>query len=201
MPGYSWAMEMPPLETERLVIRALRDDDLAAVLAVLDASGADAEAAAERYVRHAALNARVLRELRQPPIGDRAVVLRGTDTLIGLAGLTPAVGPFDQLRLIDEQPPQPQASTLHRIEIGLYYHVDVDLRGRGYATEAAQALAAFAFEGMRLARIVATTERDNLASQAVMRHLGMTRHENALADPAWFQMVGILDNPGRAQSG
>jgi RimJ/RimL family protein N-acetyltransferase len=193
-------MEMPPLETERLVIRALRDEDLAAVLAVLGASGADAEAT-DRYVRHAGLNARVLSELGQPPIGDRAVLLRGTDTLIGLAGLVPAFGPFDQLRPIDEQPPQPRRPALHRIEIGLYYHVDGDLRGRGYATEAAQALVAFAFERLRLARIVATTERENLASQAVMRHLAMRTYENSLADPAWFQIVGILENPDRAPTG
>jgi RimJ/RimL family protein N-acetyltransferase len=47
---------------------------------------------------------------------------------------------------------------------------------------------------MRLARIVATTERDNLASQAVMRHLGMRIHENARAEPDWFQVVGIAEN-------
>jgi ribosomal-protein-alanine N-acetyltransferase len=194
-------MEMPPLETERLVIRALVDEDLPAVLAVLNVSGADAEAATERHVRHGGLNARVLSELRQPPIGDRAVLLRGTGKLIGLAGLVPAFGPFDQLRPGDEQPPQPRAPALHRIEIGLYYHVDVGLRGRGYATEAARALVDFSFERMRLARIVATTERENMASQAVMRHLGMRSHENALADPAWFQIVGILENPDRSPTG
>lgn len=191
-------MEMPPLETERLVIRALREDDLAAVLAVVDVSGTDAEAATERYVRHAGLNAQVLSELGQPPIGDRAVVLRGDGKLIGLAGLVPAFAPFDQLRPSDEQPAQPRASALHRIEIGLYYHVDIGQRRRGYATEAAQALVDFAFGRMHLARIVATTERENLASQAVMRHLGMRGHENALADPAWFQMVGILENDRRS---
>jgi [ribosomal protein S5]-alanine N-acetyltransferase len=53
----------------------------------------------------------------------------------------------------------------------------------------------FAFEQLRLARIVATTERDNAASQAVMRHLGMRMHENALDEPAWFQVVGILEHP------
>ncbi len=72
-----------------------------------------------------------------------------------------------------------------------------DHRGRGYATEAARALVDFAFGPMRLARIVATTEYDNGASQAVMRHLGMRMHENALDQPAWFQVVGILDNPAR----
>jgi [ribosomal protein S5]-alanine N-acetyltransferase len=187
-------MEMPPLETERLVVRALRDEDLGAVLTVLRVSGADAEAATERYVRHAGLNARVLTELAQPPIGDRAVVLRESGTLIGLAGLVPAFGPFDQLRPTDEQPPQPRAAALHRIEIGLYYQVDVAQRGRGYATEAARALMDFAFERMHLAQIVATTERENLASQAVMRHLGMRSHENALTHPDWFQIVGIREN-------
>ena len=44
-----------------------------------------------------------------------------------------------------------------------------------------------------LDHIVATTERDNLASQAVMRHLGMRMHENALDEPEWFQLVGILE--------
>ena len=46
---------------------------------------------------------------------------------------------------------------------------------------------------MQLDHIVATTERDNLASQAVMRHLGMRMHENALDEPEWFQLVGILE--------
>jgi RimJ/RimL family protein N-acetyltransferase len=72
--------------------------------------------------------------------------------------------------------------------------VHPDLRRRGYATEAARALVEFAFGPMRLARIVATTERDNVASLAVMRHLGMRIHENARAEPDWFQVVGIAEN-------
>ncbi|MFN2418688.1 MAG: GNAT family N-acetyltransferase [Candidatus Limnocylindria bacterium] len=191
-------MEMPPLDTERLVIRPIEARDLPAVLTVLEVTGPEAEAATERYVRHGGLNAAVLSELGQPPLGDRAVVLRSTGELIGLAGLVPAFGPFDQLRLLDteadasERPP-----AMKRIEIGLYYHVAHQLRGRGYATEAARALIEFAFGPMRLGRIVATTERDNLASQAVMRRLGMQMHENALDEPEWFQLAGILENPNR----
>ena len=37
------------------------------------------------------------------------------------------------------------------------------------------------------------------ASQAVMRHLGMRLHENALDEPDWFQLVGILENPGKEE--
>ena len=188
-------MEMPPLETERLLIRPLEDADLPAVAAILEADPADA--ATERYVRHGGLNAAVLAELGQPPLGDRAIVLRATGELIGLAGLVPAFGPFDQLRSIDEEPKRSRPSASNRIEIGLYYNVDPRRRKQGIATEAAGALVDFAFEELHLGRIIATTERDNLASRAVMRHLGMRVHENALPDPAWFQIVGILENTGR----
>jgi RimJ/RimL family protein N-acetyltransferase len=185
-------MEMPPLETERLLIRPFADADLAAVRAILEVDETDA--ASERYVRHGALNAVVLGELGQPPLGDRAIVLRPTGELIGLVGLVPAFAPFGQLRPVGEAAPRQRPPAHHRIEVGLYYHVRADHRGHGYATEAARALVDFAFERMDLGRMVATTERDNLASQAVMRHLGMRLHENALPDPAWFQVVGVLES-------
>ena len=186
-------MEMPPLQTERLLIRPFAAGDLAAVRASLGVDAADA--ASERYVRHGGLNAVVLAELGQPPLGDRAIVLRSTGELIGLVGLVPAFAPFDQLRPMGEASPDEAPPAPNRIEIGLYYSVRADHRGRGYATEAARALVEFAFERMELGRIVATTERNNLASQAVMRHLGMRLHENALAEPGWFQVVGLLERP------
>jgi RimJ/RimL family protein N-acetyltransferase len=185
-------MEMPPLETERLLIRPFSDGDAQAVAAILEAGPADA--ATERYVRHGGLNAVVLDELGQPPLGDRAVILRATRELIGLAGLVPALGPFDQLRPLDEEPKRERPPAPNRIEVGLYYHVDAGRRKQGIATEAARALVDFAFEELHLGRIIATTERDNLASQAVMHHLGMRMYENALPDPAWFQVVGVLKN-------
>jgi ribosomal-protein-alanine N-acetyltransferase len=188
-------MEMPPLETARLHIRPFADDDLRAVLAVLAIPEPADEGATERYVRHGAINAVVLAELGQPPYGDRAVVLRTTGELVGIAGLVPAYGPFDQLRPADEQPARSRPAALHRPEVGLFYHVHPDYRGRGYASEAAGALIEFAFGPMQLVRIVATTERQNLASQAVMRHLGMRMYENARTEPEWLQLIGIAENP------
>jgi RimJ/RimL family protein N-acetyltransferase len=185
-------MEMPPLTTERLLIRPFEHADLDAVAAILESDPNDA--ATERYVRHGGLNAAVLAKLGQPPLGDRAVVLRETDELIGLAGLVPAFGPFDQLRPVEEEPKQRPRSAPNRIEVGLYYNVAAAQRKRGIATEAARALVDFAFEHLHLGRIVATTERDNSPSQAVMHHLGMRMHENALPEPAWLQVVGILEN-------
>ncbi|HEX2221045.1 MAG TPA: GNAT family N-acetyltransferase [Candidatus Limnocylindria bacterium] len=188
---------MPPLQTERLIVRPFEEGDLEAVLAVLEVHDAAGREATERYVRHGALNAVVLAELGQPPYGDRAVVLRDSGELVGLAGLVPAYGPFDQLRPVESGRDRSAPRTHDRPEVGLFYHLHTERRGRGYATEAARALVDFAFGPLRVYRIVATTERDNAASQAVMGHLGMTLHENPLDEPAWFQIVGILDNEGR----
>ena len=53
----------------------------------------------------------------------------------------------------------------------------------------------FAFQQLRVKRLIATTEYDNLASIGVMRKLGMTLAKNPLPDPPWLQVVGILDHP------
>lgn len=50
--------------------------------------------------------------------------------------------------------------------------------GQGYATEAAKAALGFGFDVLRLPEIIAFTARTNLASQGVMRRIGM-RHDPA----------------------
>ena len=55
-------------------------------------------------------------------------------------------------------------------------------------------MVAYAFAQLRLRRVVATTEHDNARSISVMRRLGMRLERNPLAEPAWFQTVGILDD-------
>jgi RimJ/RimL family protein N-acetyltransferase len=77
--------------------------------------------------------------------------------------------------------------------MGLYWALAPAHRGQGYATEAARALIEHAFDAFGLARILATTERGNAASQAVMRRLGMRVEENPLPQPEWFQVVGWLE--------
>ena len=46
--------------------------------------------------------------------------------------------------------------------------------GQGYATEAAKAALAYGFQVLKLREIIAFTARTNLASQAVMRRIGMS---------------------------
>jgi ribosomal-protein-alanine N-acetyltransferase len=186
---------MPVLETERLLIRPYTPDDLPARQRLDAAMGLHLpEEQQRRWLEWSALNHEHLARLVQPPYGDRAVVLREDEVLIGTAGLVPSLGPFDRLPsfrrnllVVDEQ--------LFRPEVGLYWALDPTHRGRGYATEAARALIDYGFERLRLQRIVATTEYQNEASQAVMRRLGMFVERNPHPEPPWFQVVGVLENP------
>jgi hypothetical protein len=43
-------------------------------------------------------------------------------------------------------------------------------------------------------RLIATTEHANVASQAVMRRLGMRLLMNPHPEPSWLQVVGVLDS-------
>ena len=60
-------------------------------------------------------------------------------------------------------------------EADLGYGIDPEYWGRGYATEAVGALIDFGFLELKLHRIVARCDRDNVASRRVMERLGMTR--------------------------
>ena len=183
---------MRPLQTERLVVRAFRDDDFEPFTALLDeAFGASTSGSAD--TRRALLDHFIaadvgLEALHQPPYGDRAIVLRDTGVLVGSVGFVPCVAPFGLLPSFE--------STAHQTpEFGLYWALRAAHRARGYATEAAAAMVAYAFDALQLRRIVATTEHDNERSIAVMRRLGMRIERNPRTEPAWFQTVGVLDRP------
>lgn len=192
-------MSRPTIDTDRLRIRSLTLDDFEAIHRVMtEAFGApdDADESLEerrRWLAWTVENEWALEMLYQPPYGERAIVLKASGALIGAVGLVPGCGPFETLPAFRARlhVAPPRQSTP---EIGLFWALDAAHRGQGYATEAARALAMFAFSEWGLARIVATTEHDNAASIGVMRRLGMTIERNPHADPPWFQTVGVLWN-------
>ena len=188
---------MPVLETERLVIRPFVMDDLEAVHQLYVAiDWVDSEATPEEqlevrrhYVQWGVLNHEQLARLYQPPYGDRAVVRKETGQLIGVCGLVPYIEPFGQLPYFGGM-----RDGLATAEMGIMWAISPAHQRQGYATETAHALADYAFNELRLKHIIATTDYDNVASQRVMRKIGMLMEKNPYADPPWLQWVGILEN-------
>jgi RimJ/RimL family protein N-acetyltransferase len=195
-------MRVPPLETDRLVIRPFVMDDLDAIHRILDIELAEAETGTEgaktreeraSWLQWTVLAYEELARLHQPPYGDRALALRGTREVVGACGYVPCLAPFDQipaLRLSTDPTPARMST-----EFDLYWAISPAHQHRGYATEAARTMIAYAFAELGLARVVATTSYDNAPSIGVMRKVGMQIESNPYPNPPWFQVVGVLHHP------
>jgi len=193
-------MSQETIETNRLVIRTFILNDLPAIHRILDQTFADGSkvddqaALLERqsWLQWSILSQEWLPKLHQPPYCDRAIILKSTGTVIGSVGYVPLLMPFEQ---IPELKASASTSRYNITEFGLFWVIDLAYQRQGYATEAAQAMILYAFKQLRLKRIIATTEYANVASQGVMRKIGMKIMRNPLADPPWLQIVGVLTNP------
>ena len=153
---------MPELATERLLMRRWRASDRAPFAAL------NADPEVMRHFRAPLtrresddLADRIDDDLARRGWGLWALEERATARFIGFTGLNrPA---FD-------------APFMPAVEIG--WRLARAAWGRGLATEAARAAAAFAFEDLGVDELVSFTVEDNERSRAVMRRLGM-RHDPA----------------------
>jgi RimJ/RimL family protein N-acetyltransferase len=124
---------------------------------------------------------------RTDEFGFWAVVRSHDDTLLGLAALQAYVA--DWIVWLDD--PEPRHN---RIEVEVSYALGREHWGHGYATEAARAVVAYAFDELRLPRIAYAVSGGNERSIAVMRRLGFRQVENLHPDGAG-DFLGVLDNP------
>jgi RimJ/RimL family protein N-acetyltransferase len=69
------------------------------------------------------------------------------------------------------------------LEIELLYALAPNAWGQGLATEGATALLLYAFDTLKLSRVWARTNRLNVASQRVIRRLGMRPGDNPELEP------------------
>ncbi len=188
-------LEQFALQTERLRVRELTTADLPAIAAVLDATVAPLPLAQRRqWLAWTVASYRMHDALGQLPYGERAVVLKDSDTLIGAVGVVPAYGPFGTLAWFAERSPR-AASGFSTPEVGLFWAIAPLYQRQGYATEAAAVLMNYLFQVWQLERIVAITTDNNIASLRVMQHLGMQIERTPHPAPAWFQVVGVRLHP------
>jgi len=160
-----------PLRTERLFLRQFQPDDLEPLLVIHSDPGA------VRYVpyppRDRAAVTTVLEQKRTSTVlrqeGDLvelAVTLAEDGTLVGDVLLA--------LRSVEHE----------TLEVG--YVFSPAHGGRGYATEAVQALLDLAFGGLGARRVVARVDARNAPSRALLERLGV-RREAHLVENQWFK--------------
>jgi RimJ/RimL family protein N-acetyltransferase len=194
---------IPTLTTQRLIVRSFTIDDFEPYELITRrcfgvADDAPSDAARDVSLRmHTwrVLNDEMLARLDQAPYGDRAVIRIDTGEPIGSVGLVPYIDTFNVMPGLRFIPGDDGRTPRATAEVGLFWAIDPAHQGKGYATEAARAMIDYLFGEVRLARVIATTDFNNLASQAVMRKLGMRLERNATGQPPWLQVVGVLDNP------
>lgn len=178
------------IDTERLRIRRLTSEDLDEISAILDACFGVIPAEDRKFwLTWQIMSYEVHERMNQPPYGDYALETRD-GILVGSVGLVQSFGPFESLRAIAGEDATPDAPNTP--EVGMFWAIGPQHRRKGYAAEAASALAGWAFTQMQIARLVATTEHDNAASLAVMRKLDMTIEHADERTPEWFQATGVL---------
>ncbi len=172
--------------TDRLVLRGWRVGDAAPFAAI----NADPEVMA--HIGHGRvlgrglsddLIARFEREWRERGFGPWAVAPRDDDAaLLGFCGLTV---------------PMFLPDVLLAVEIG--WRLARDAWGHGYATEAARAALAFAFEERGMREVIAIIEPENARSLRVAEKLGMTARPDRI-HPATRRRLKVLGiTPGELQ--
>jgi RimJ/RimL family protein N-acetyltransferase len=147
------------LATERLVLRAWRDTDLAPFAALnADPRVMEHVAAALSPVESAAMVERIRRHFASHGFGLWAVEVPGVAEFIGFAGLVrvPFAAPFTPA-----------------VEVG--WRLAAEHWGRGYATEAARRALEVGFAQLELEQIVSIAMTANQRSRRVMEKLGMRR--------------------------
>jgi [ribosomal protein S5]-alanine N-acetyltransferase len=149
-------LKMPVLETERLVLRKLDQEDLIDIIAWEAVPGAqNTEVEAQEFLEFC------FREYRERGIGPWGMQLKETGAIVGNCGF-------------------PHIVFKNRCgEVN--YYVTLQHRGKGLAPEALKALLKFGFRDIELMRIQARCDLGNLSSERVMLKTGM-RFEGLIDD-------------------
>jgi RimJ/RimL family protein N-acetyltransferase len=173
-----------PVLTERLDLRPFAPGDYEALLSI------QSRADVARYLYWDPRTAAEVREALDVKIRSTAIFAEGDN--LSLAAVL-----RDSGELIGDCSLRWLSAEHRQGEIGFVFHPDH--HGRGYATEAAEALLALAFDDLGLHRVVGRLEARNEASARVLERLGMRREahlvENEHVKGEWQSEViyALLD--------
>ena len=158
------------LETDRLMFRHLKLDDLDSLFALYK----DPEV--RRYFPEGTLSYQETKEELEwflnghpehPQLGLWATIHKESNRFIGRCGLLPWT--------IDKRP-----------EVEVAYMIAKEYWGQGLGTEAAQAILLYGFELLQLTRLICLIDRENQASMRVAGKIGMTFEKEAIDEKGPF---------------
>lgn len=182
---------MQILETDRLLIRNFELGDLEAIY---DAVYSDPEVC--RFFCGKPRPIEQVREWipfrnyqsRHEDFGLMAVVTKDTSELIGLCGIQPY---YELSQVIESEAHRPYPP----LDVELTYAFGKRHWGQGYAKEACLAMIDYAFEDVRLGRLVTGCDPENERAGRLQTSLGMRKERNVHPDADPTEHIGILDNP------
>jgi RimJ/RimL family protein N-acetyltransferase len=154
-----------PVQTDRLVLRPFAASDFDALLAI------QSRADVARYLYWDPRTAAEVRETLDTKVRATAIIAEGDN--LSLAAVLSESG-----EMIGDCSLRWASAEHRQAEIGFVFHPDH--HGQGYATEAARALLALAFEELRAHRVFGRLEARNTASARVLERLGMRKEAHLI---------------------
>jgi ribosomal-protein-alanine N-acetyltransferase len=178
---------MRPLETERLILRSATMDDLEAVYQALVVEQEDEPLTIDDVRDEIQFDLSLAKQPLGQWFGRPSIFLKSENRYIGFCPFMPRLCTPEELSLYGRMG---SGHSDNPIEAEIGWALSMRYRGKGYATEAAKALVEYGFTELKLRRIVAFTERDNVASINVMKRIGMQIGTH----PLTTGVVGIVEN-------
>ena len=178
-------MSIHEIETARLRLRGFRPDDLDALCQVFGDPEVMKYISGGKPRTREATEEGLLRSIEgwhKRGFGLWAVEEKATGRMVGYCGLI----------YLEDTP-----------EIEVAYGLAKSVWGRGYAVEAARAALEFGFEQLKLERVVAVVNPENVASQRVLEKLGMKHTKNVrhYGEDLMYYELAAADTRGRAVNG
>ncbi|WP_264521466.1 GNAT family N-acetyltransferase [Flavobacterium sp. N1994] len=156
------------IETERLLLRRLDENDADEVLALRG------NPEIMKYIP------RPLAVTREDALAHIAMIEEKIEGNIGINWGITIKGEPKIIGIIGHYRIQPEN---HRAEIG--YMSLPEFNGKGYITEAIKAVVAYGFEQMQLHSIEAVIDPDNIASERVLQKNGFVKEAHILENELW----------------
>jgi ribosomal-protein-alanine N-acetyltransferase len=181
---------MGPFETKRLYLRKFRLADLDDIYTQVYADPDVCRMYCGETLSRAEVHTKLLYRTHQPDGGEfgyLAVVFKATSRVIGQINLTPFANSYYRL-------PDEPASPFNALEVELAFAIGKTYWGQGLAFEACQPVIRYAFQELKLPRLMGGIVMTNERSINLHKRLGY-RIERNMCEEDICGLVAVLDNP------